>query len=168
MFKSQILRRAAYVAKPYSRKALPIYPTSIRHFTAIPALRNKKNDHSDASTASPPGKSGDHEGKFARTEDGFVVQYPKSGDLPTSQLEQGKGGFHAKRTLSTFSMEGRTAVVTGAARGLGLVMAQALVYSGADVAIVDLNQEEAQRSAETLMASYKEDNAEEDRYNCRL
>ena len=31
------------------------------------------------------------------------------------------------------------AVVTGGARGLGLVMSQACVISGADVAIVDLN-----------------------------
>ena len=30
-------------------------------------------------------------------------------------------------------------IVTGGARGLGLVMSQALVISGADVAIVDLN-----------------------------
>ena len=44
-----------------------------------------------------------------------------------------------KRTLPSFSLEGRTAVVTGGARGLGLVMGQALIHSGADLAIVDLN-----------------------------
>lgn len=33
------------------------------------------------------------------------------------------------------------AVVTGGARGLGLVMSQACVISGADVAIVDLNSQ---------------------------
>lgn len=32
-------------------------------------------------------------------------------------------------------------VVTGGARGLGLVMSQAMVISGADVAIVDLNSQ---------------------------
>jgi len=37
-------------------------------------------------------------------------------------------------------MEGKTAVITGGARGLGLVMAQALCTSGADVAIVDMNR----------------------------
>lgn len=69
---------------------------------------------------------------------------------------QGRGGFHFRRTLATFSLEGtqsripdrgvptndvsgRSGVVTGGARGLGLVMSQALVISGADVAIVDLN-----------------------------
>lgn len=47
--------------------------------------------------------------------------------------------MHLKRTLATFSLEGRTAVITGGARGLGLVMGQALVNSGADLAIVDMN-----------------------------
>ena len=43
------------------------------------------------------------------------------------------------RTLASFSLENRVAVVTGGARGLGLVMGQAIVESGADLAIVDLN-----------------------------
>lgn len=46
-----------------------------------------------------------------------------------------------KRTLPTFSLEGKVAVVTGGARGLGLAMGEALVSSGADLAIVDLNSE---------------------------
>jgi hypothetical protein len=51
------------------------------------------------------------------------------------------GDSHSVRppTLSTFSLQGRVAVVTGGAQGLGLVMSRALVFSGADVAIVDLN-----------------------------
>jgi D-arabinitol 2-dehydrogenase len=40
----------------------------------------------------------------------------------------GKGhGKHNKRTLSTFSMEGKVCVVTGAARGLGNMMARTFV-----------------------------------------
>lgn len=54
---------------------------------------------------------------------------------------QGRGGYHFKRTLASFSLEGNVGLVTGGARGLGLVMSQALVVSGADVAIVDLNSE---------------------------
>ena len=46
-----------------------------------------------------------------------------------------------KRTLPLFSLEGKVAVVTGGARGLGLVMGQALMQSGADLAIVDLNSQ---------------------------
>jgi len=67
------------------------------------------------------------------------VEYPEEGDLPSSTPVQGRGGLHFKRTLASFSLEGRVGVVTGGARGLGLVMSQAMVISGADVAIVDLN-----------------------------
>lgn len=49
--------------------------------------------------------------------------------------------MHFKRTLASFSLEKRVAVVTGGARGLGLVMSQACMLSGADVAIVDLSSE---------------------------
>ena len=53
-----------------------------------------------------------------------------------------------KRTLPSFSLEGRTAVVTGGARGLGLVMGQALIHSGADLAIVDMNSTICQSCSE--------------------
>ena len=46
---------------------------------------------------------------------------------------------HKKPTLSSFSLEGKTAIVTGGARGLGYVMAQALAESGSTVAIVDID-----------------------------
>lgn len=48
----------------------------------------------------------------------------------------GRGGVQFVRTLPEFSLEGKVSVVTGGARGLGLVMAQALVNSGSHVAIV--------------------------------
>ena len=80
-----------------------------------------------------------HEGNFARTDKDVRVEYPEEGDLPRSAPVQGRGGLHFKRTLASFSLEGRVGVVTGGARGLGLVMSQAMVVSGADVAIVDLN-----------------------------
>jgi D-arabinose 1-dehydrogenase-like Zn-dependent alcohol dehydrogenase len=83
--------------------------------------------------------SGEHEGSFARTDKDVRVNYPEEHDLPSSVPLQGRGGLHFKRTLASFSLEGRVGVVTGGARGLGLVMSQALVVSGADVAIVDLN-----------------------------
>lgn len=59
--------------------------------------------------------------------------------MPRSAPVQGRGGHHFKHTLASFSLEGRVGVVTGGARGLGLVMSQAMVISGADVALVDLN-----------------------------
>jgi NAD(P)-dependent dehydrogenase (short-subunit alcohol dehydrogenase family) len=43
--------------------------------------------------------------------------------------------------LSLFSLEGKKALVTGGAMGLGRACAHALAMAGADVAIVDLNEE---------------------------
>jgi NAD(P)-dependent dehydrogenase (short-subunit alcohol dehydrogenase family) len=68
-----------------------------------------------------------------------VVEYPPEEEFPQDRPLRGRGGIQYVKTLPTFSLEGRTAVVTGGARGLGLVMGQALVQSGADLAIVDLN-----------------------------
>lgn len=80
-----------------------------------------------------------HEGSFSRTDNTVSFVHPEEDEMPRSTPVQGRGGLHFKRTLASFSMEGRVGVVTGGARGLGLVMSQALVISGADVAIVDLN-----------------------------
>ena len=87
------------------------------------------------------GLAGDtaHEGSFSRTDNTVSFAHPEEHEMPRSAPVQGRGGLHFKRTLASFSLEGRVGVVTGGARGLGLVMSQALVISGADVAIVDLN-----------------------------
>ena len=54
--------------------------------------------------------------------------------------QQGTQGRPPPRpTLGTFSLVGKVGVVTGGARGLGLVMANALLESGGRVALVDLN-----------------------------
>lgn len=60
--------------------------------------------------------------------------------MPRTPIVQGRGGMHFKRTLAQFSLENKVSLVTGGARGLGLVMSQALVASGSDLAIVDLNR----------------------------
>lgn len=49
-----------------------------------------------------------------------------------------------------FSLAGKTAVVTGAASGIGLAIAQAFAAKGASVALLDMNAEAASRQAETL------------------
>lgn len=41
-------------------------------------------------------------------------------------------------TLPAFSLAGKTAVITGGARGLGLAMSRSLVLSGANLAIIDI------------------------------
>ena len=112
-----------------------------RRFLTTSLARREQNeeDREAATTAGKPGQSGDHEGQFARTDEGVRIEHPEEEHYPRSAPVSGRGGVHNMRTLASFSLEGKTGVVTGGARGLGLVMSQALVISGADVAIVDMN-----------------------------
>lgn len=48
---------------------------------------------------------------------------------------------------NAFSLEGKTALITGAASGLGYAMAECMVASGAKVIIADLNGPLAQQAA---------------------
>jgi D-arabinitol 2-dehydrogenase len=161
MFKAQVARQLARAARVQApRAAFRPAISSARRFNTSVGRFDKQDDREfdAASSSGAPGESGDHEGQYARTREDIVVEYPDEKDLPPSNPVQGRGGPHYKPTLATFSMEGKTAVVTGGARGLGLVMAQALVTSGADVAIVDMNRDEAARSAEGLVELYKKEN----------
>lgn len=151
MFKAPVLRQAARTAITATRPRASVVSRarlqSSRPFSASVRLCKDDKDnltaedqaYHDATTAGEPGASGLHEGQFSRTDNTVEVKYPEEKDLPRSTPVQGRGGPHFKRTLASFSLDGRTAVVTGGARGLGLVMAQALAESGADVALVDLN-----------------------------
>lgn len=80
-------------------------------------------------------------GSFARTDATVQVEYPADHELPSSAPITGAGraGINVRPTLASFSLQGKVGVVTGGARGLGLVMGQGMVISGADLAIVDLN-----------------------------
>ncbi|KAJ9666200.1 hypothetical protein H2201_003634 [Coniosporium apollinis] len=173
MFKPQLLRKAIRAIPPRlhetgALKARPAFLGARQISVSRPLLEKKAPEddhdgHDSASTAAPPGASGDQEGSLSRTDDTVRVQYPEEGELPRSRPVSGRGGPHAKRTLASFSLEGRVAVVTGGARGLGLVMSQALVNSGADVALVDLNKEEAERSAGELVKTFQTENPDADR-----
>ncbi|ROV95448.1 hypothetical protein VMCG_08506 [Cytospora schulzeri] len=101
-----------------------------------------------------------HAGSFARTDDSITVEYPPDHELPSSEPVTGAGraGMHVYPTLATFSLEGKVGVVTGGARGLGLVMGQGMVVSGADLAIVDMNKEEAEIQAKAIVDQFKKDN----------
>lgn len=48
------------------------------------------------------------------------------------------------------NLEGKVAIVTGAASGIGLATAQRLARAGASVALVDLNEEAAQKAAQEV------------------
>jgi NAD(P)-dependent dehydrogenase (short-subunit alcohol dehydrogenase family) len=54
---------------------------------------------------------------------------------------------------TAFSLEGQTAIVTGAGHGIGAAIADALARSGAAVALFDKNLAAAQAQAEMLQAS---------------
>lgn len=157
--------RRAVVETSRARSHAHIRPASLRPshrtFTSRPALYKVSGDtdkFDSATTAGAPGESGKHEGQFARTDDSIKVEYPKDEDFPPTHPVRGAGGAHYKRTLAAFSMEGKTAIVTGGARGLGLVMAQGLIESGAHVALVDLNLEEAKNAAAGITDVLKREN----------
>jgi NAD(P)-dependent dehydrogenase (short-subunit alcohol dehydrogenase family) len=52
--------------------------------------------------------------------------------------------------LDRFKLDGKTAVVTGAARGIGFAIADALGEAGAAVVLTDMDGDAAKRAAETL------------------
>jgi D-arabinitol 2-dehydrogenase len=150
MFKAQAYRQVARAAIrphdiiPTPRYTIPNVRRSARLLssTAKRASDSSKDDpYRSSSTAAEPTDKQAHEGSFSRTDNQVSFEYPDEESFPRSKIVQGRGGPHLKRTLPTFSLEGKVAVVTGGARGLGLTMGQALVASGADLAIVDLNSE---------------------------
>lgn len=146
MFKHNILRQVSRASTTAVRPptAAAFARQTTRGIRITPNVKREddvvKDKHDEYSTTGKPGAF-KHEGEFSRTDNTIRVEYPEEENLPSSTPVQGRGGFHFKRTLETFSLEGRTGIVTGGARGLGLVMSQALVISGANIAIVDLNSE---------------------------
>lgn len=54
------------------------------------------------------------------------------------------------KTLDQFNIEGRSAIVTGAASGLGLAYAEAMAEAGASVTLTDIDAEGAEREAARL------------------
>ncbi|RSL42409.1 hypothetical protein CEP54_015490 [Fusarium duplospermum] len=95
---------------------------------------------------------------FSRTDPDVQVDYPPHNELPSSKPVIGQGGQFSKPTLASLSLEGKVIVITGGARGLGLVMGQGCVYSGADLAIVDLNKNEAESQVDELIDAFKKEN----------
>lgn len=121
----------------------PLRPLSFTVPRSKDSNGDPKKDQNDpflaATTKGPEGAEGEHEGRFARTDKEVKIEYPDDENMPRSPVAQGRGGVHLKRTLAQFSLENKVSLITGGARGLGLIMAQALVTSGSGIAIVDLN-----------------------------
>lgn len=53
---------------------------------------------------------GSHEGQWSRTDNKVSIEYPDEKDMPRSAPVQGRGSIHFKRTLASFSLEGRSGV----------------------------------------------------------
>lgn len=121
-----------------------IKSTSISRQLSTTRIRRREED--DHPVQKYTGGDTTHEGSFSRTDKIINIEHPDEEDYPQSHPVQGRGGLHFKRTLASFTLEDKVGIVTGGARGLGLVMSQALVISGADVAIVDLNSEHINHS----------------------
>ncbi|AEO54807.1 hypothetical protein MYCTH_2089545 [Thermothelomyces thermophilus ATCC 42464] len=119
---------------------------------------NNRNNRPQNTTQNKPAQD-PTAGSFARTDESITVEYPPEHQLPASMPVEGtdRAGAHVSPTLATFSLQGKVAVVTGGARGLGLVMGQGIVISGADLALVDLNKEEATRQAQNIVETFRKD-----------
>lgn len=138
MFSSRLMRNYTNSIKAVgaaSQRTISVNAQRAFHFRPSTALFQAEKKPGEPEFV-PEGPK--HEGEFARTDGGIQFEY-EEGKLSSSVPIQGRGGLHFKRTLPSFSLEGRVGLVTGGARGLGLVMSQALVISGANIAIVDLN-----------------------------
>ena len=59
----------------------------------------------------------------------------------------------AKNVLDRFRLDGKVALITGGARGLGRTMAGALAEAGADIALSGRSKDTCQQAAETITAA---------------
>jgi NAD(P)-dependent dehydrogenase (short-subunit alcohol dehydrogenase family) len=57
-------------------------------------------------------------------------------------------------TLELFSLKGKKVIVTGASRGLGRAMAEAIADVGADVAVLDIDYGAAEKTAAEIAVKY--------------
>ncbi|CAH0025572.1 unnamed protein product [Clonostachys rhizophaga] len=102
-------------------------------------------------------------GKYARTDADVEIEYPEEPDIPSSAPIRGLPGQYVKPTLASFSLDGTVGIVTGGARGLGLVIGQGMVFSGADIALVDMNKDEAEKQCQLLVDAFVKENPNAER-----
>ncbi|KPM38793.1 hypothetical protein AK830_g7784 [Neonectria ditissima] len=140
----------APVLRQCARRAAP---SIIRPAFAAAAARKLSNG--------PPRQ--DKPGSYSRTDPGVEVEYPAEHELPSSKPVAGTGGQYVKPTLGSFSLDNHVGIVTGGARGLGLVIGQGMVFSGSNLALVDMNKEEAEKQTALLIEAFKKENPRAER-----
>lgn len=151
MFRPVSTRAAACALRAAARPNCVAAPT---------VARQQYNQHQQTRGLRVGAPRLDKPGSYSRTDPDVTVEYPEDHELPSSKPVRGHGGGFAKPTLASFSLEDKVTIVTGGARGLGLVMGQGISYSGGHLAIVDLNLEEAQVQAKALIDTFKKENPE--------
>ncbi|KAM0248263.1 hypothetical protein ACHAQJ_009529 [Trichoderma viride] len=139
-FMLRLAARRTFAFKPASR--LPL--ATARKLHIVPPRQDKPGSHS-------------------RTDSDVEIEYPAEHELPSSKPVSGTGGQYVKPTLASFSLDGNVGVVTGGARGLGLVIGQGMVYSGSDLALVDMNKDEAEKQTKLLVDAFIKENPNAER-----
>lgn len=120
---------AAGPTPPNRLRVRDAVPATTAGFHTAPVARKQEASKGDTAQTATAAKPTDEEiasvaGSYARTDDSITVEYPPDEQLPTSKPVAGAGraGANVFPTLATFSLQGKVGVVTGGARGLGLVM----------------------------------------------
>ncbi|KAL6854676.1 NAD(P)-binding protein [Trichoderma novae-zelandiae] len=127
-----------------------------RAFASAPARRLPLATARKFHSVPPPRQ--DKPGSHSRTDAEVEFEYPPEHELPSSKPVPGAGGQYVRPTLASFSLDGNVGIVTGGARGLGLVIGQGMVFSGSDLALVDMNKEEAEKQAKLLVDAFLKEN----------
>jgi D-arabinitol 2-dehydrogenase len=106
---------------------LPLLTERIQSFHITPAPLSNGSSTSNKNKSAEKTKPA-LGGSYARTNGAITVEFPESGEMPSSRLVSGtdRAGASVFPTLATFSLQGKVGVVTGGARGLGLVMGQGM------------------------------------------
>ncbi|KAK0525376.1 hypothetical protein OC842_005520 [Tilletia horrida] len=130
-------------------------PSSPRAAAAAAAASRRSPLHTQVRSLKTSAWASEVEKPTHASTDDHVIPYPEDHERDPTDVGHsttgGKVGPHSKRTLASLSMDGKVCVVTGAARGLGNLIARTFVESGSStVAVLDLNAKESVEAAKDI------------------